>query len=193
MLEPLRPQHRDGLLAAAQPAEIWDWLPSLAGQDSFDGWLAQSLELQASGAVGAFATLSRENGAVLGSTRYMNLRPEHRGLEIGWTWLTPSAWRTGANVEAKLLMLRHAFATLDCVRVEFKTDARNKRSRAALSALPAKYEGTLRRHMDMPGIGVRDSAYYSVIAEEWPDVEASLAVRLERTALERAASLQRLP
>jgi len=99
-------------------------------------------------------------------------------VEIGWTWLNPSAWRSGANVEAKLLMMRHAFETLGCVRVEFKTDARNERSRAALAALPARFEGILRNHMIVPDVGRRDSAYYSVIDSEWPEVRANLERRL---------------
>src|SRR4030081_410774 len=116
--------------------------------------------------------------APIGSTRYLNVREAHGGLEIGWTWLSPAMWRTGANVEAKLLMLGHAFERLRCRRVEFKTDARNERSRAALAALPAKFEGIMRKHMLMPGVGVRDSAYYSVIEEEWPQVRANLERRL---------------
>ncbi len=102
-------------------------------------------------------------------------------VEIGWTWLHPRAWRTGANVEAKLLMMRHAFETLGCVRVEFKTDARNERSRAALAALPARFEGILRNHMIVPDVGQRDSAYYSVIPSEWPAVRSNLERRLGRT------------
>lgn len=100
--------------------------------------------------------------------------------EIGWTWLNPKAWRAGINVEAKLLMFGYAFETLDCVRVELKTDARNERSRAAMAALPAQFEGILRKHMIVPDVGVRDSAYYSVIDEEWPAVRANLERRLGR-------------
>lgn len=99
-------------------------------------------------------------------------------MEIGWTWLTPSAWGGGANVEAKLLMLGHAFEALGCQRVELKTDARNERSRAALAALPAQFEGIMRKHMIVPEIGVRDSAYFSVIDDEWPEVRENLRRRL---------------
>ena len=126
---------------------------------------------------GPFATLDATSGRALGSTRYLAIRPEHRGLEIGWTWLARPAWRTGANIEAKLLMLEHAFERLDCLRVEFKTDARNERSRAALGALPAHFEGIHRHHMIQP-YGIRDSAYFSVIAGEWPAVRENLARRL---------------
>jgi RimJ/RimL family protein N-acetyltransferase len=103
-----------------------------------------------------FVTIQREGGAVLGSTRYMTLRPEHRGVEIGNTWLAQSAWSTGTNVEAKLLMLEHAFERVGAMRVEFKTDARNVESRRALEALPATFEGILRKHM-LIHAGIRDS------------------------------------
>ncbi len=117
---------------------------------------------------------------LIGSSRYLNVRRPDRVVEVGWTWLTPSAWRTGANVEAKLLMLGHAFETLGCVRVEFKTDSRNERSRAAIAALPAQFEGVMRNHMIVPDVGRRDSAYYSVIDAEWPQVRANLERRLAR-------------
>ena len=116
----------------------------------------------------------------MGSTRYLNLRPEHRGLEIGWTWISPSAWSTGANVEAKLLMLEHAFERLGCMRVEFQTNARNERSRNALEALPARFEGVFRKHKIVRGGEIRDTAYYSIVDDEWPEVEANLRRRLAR-------------
>jgi RimJ/RimL family protein N-acetyltransferase len=131
------------------------------------------------GTEGAFATIDADTGQPIGSTRYLALRPEHRSLEIGWTWLAPACWRTGANVEAKLLMLWHAFEDLGCLRVEFKTDARNDRSRAALAALPAQFEGVFRKHMLVRGGERRDSAYYSIIDEEWPEVRENLERRLD--------------
>ena len=140
-----------------------------------------------------FATIDRASGRPIGSTRYLNLREEHRGLEIGWTWLTPSRWRTGANVEAKLLMLEHAFGALGCMRVELKTDARNERSRAAMAALPARFEGIFRKHMLMPGVGVRDSAYYSVIDDDWPEVRANLERRLAAALANDASALPTRP
>ena len=180
-LEPLTEEHADGLWEAAQAPEIWEWLAHIGSErDYFDRWLAMSLESAGAGTEGPFATRLRSSGALVGSSRYLNVRPDDRVVEIGWTWLNPSAWRTGANLEAKLLMLGHAFETLDCVRVEFKTDARNERSRAALSAIPAQFEGILRNHMIVPDVGQRDSAYYSVIAEEWPAVRESLRGRLQR-------------
>jgi RimJ/RimL family protein N-acetyltransferase len=179
VLEPLEARHEEGLLAAAQHPEIWEWLAPVGGsRESFSAWFAASLAESEAGREGVFATIDRASGRPIGSTRYLSLREVHLGLEIGWTWLEPSMWRTGANVEAKLLMLAHAFETLGCMRVELKTDARNERSRAAMAALPAQFEGIFRKHMLVPGVGVRDSAYYSVIDDEWPAVRANLERRL---------------
>jgi N-acetyltransferase len=186
VLEPLAAHHEDGLFAAAQHAEIWTWLAPIAeSREYFSAWFAASLAESEAGREGVFATIDRASGEPIGSTRYLNLRQEHRGLEIGWTWLTPAMWRTGANVEAKLLMLEHAFGALGCMRVELKTDARNERSRAAMAALPAQFEGIARKHMSMPGVGVRDSAYYSVTDDDWPEVRANLERRLAASLAKR--------
>jgi RimJ/RimL family protein N-acetyltransferase len=175
----LEARHEEGLFVAAQHPEIWKWLAPIGeSREFFSAWLAASLAESRAGREGVFATIDRASGQPVGSTRYLNVREAHRGVEIGWTWLSPSMWRTGANVEAKLLTMEHAFERLGCMRVEFKTDARNERSRAALAALPAQFEGILRKHMLMPGVGVRDSAYYSVTDEEWPEVRANLEGRL---------------
>ncbi len=180
VLEPLGEEHVEELWEAAQAPEIWAWLADLNRRDRFERWLELTFEAQRSGKEGPFATRDRRSGKVVGSSRYLNVRPADRVVEIGWTWLAPSTWRRGANVEAKLLMLRHAFETLGCVRVEFKTDARNERSRAALAAIPAQFEGILRNHMIVPDVGQRDSAYFSVIDSEWPTVESNLERRLQR-------------
>jgi RimJ/RimL family protein N-acetyltransferase len=128
-----------------------------------------------------FATLSAERARADRSTRYLALRPEH-AAGIGWTWLTRTAWDTSANVEAKLLLLEHAFERLDCMRVEFKTDASNERSRRALAALPAEFEGIFRKHM-LAGNDrdrLRDSAWYAIVDDDWPAVKANLERRLGR-------------
>jgi RimJ/RimL family protein N-acetyltransferase len=179
-LEPLEMRHEEGLYEAARDERVWRWLPEYAARDRdmFRRWLEMAVTDREAGRDAGFATVEVRTGWPVGSTRYLALRPEHRGLEIGWTWLAPSAWGTGANIEAKLLMLRHAFEALGCMRVEFKTDARNERSRGALEALPARFEGIFRKHMLVRGGTLRDSAYYSIIDDEWPDVEANLLRRL---------------
>jgi len=180
VLEPFGDEHVEELWDAAQAPEIWAWLAHLNERASFEKWIELSRDAAQSGREGPFVTREVSSGRVVGSSRYLNVRPADRVVEIGWTWLNPSAWRSGANLEAKLLMMSHAFEALGCVRVEFKTDARNERSRAALAALPAKFEGVLRNHMSLPDVGLRDSAYYSVIDSEWPEVKANLEMRLAR-------------
>ncbi len=179
VLEPLRRDHAEELWEAAQAPEIWAWLAHLGeSRELFGRWLALSFEAADEGREGTFVTREIASGRVVGSSRFLNVRPADRVVEIGWTWLHPSAWGSGANVETKLLMMGHAFETLECVRVEFKTDARNERSRAALTALPARFEGILRNHMIVPDVGLRDSAYFSVIDSEWPEVRSNLERRL---------------
>jgi N-acetyltransferase len=179
VLEPLEAHHEEGLWAACQDPRTRTWtIPRGKSPRHFQAWFATTLAACESGEECAFATLDRATGRVIGGTGYHALREAHRGLEIGGTWLEPSAWGTGANVEAKLLMLEHAFERLGCMRVEFKTDARNERSRAALEAMPAQFEGIFRKHMIIEDVGVRDSAFYSVTDLEWPDVRANLRQRL---------------
>lgn len=189
VLEPLAPRHEEGLWAASQHPEIWTWtFPRGKSPEHFQAWFQATLAACEASEECAFATLDASTGRPIGSTGYHALREMHRGLEIGGTWLEPSAWQTGANIEAKLLMLEHAFERLSCMRVEFKTDSRNERSRAALAALPARFEGIFRQHMIIEDVGVRDSAYYSVIAEEWPQVRANLERRLLAGDRSRAQS-----
>lgn len=168
-LEPLTGEHVAGLKDAGADPAIWRWMVV----DNVDDWLSYSLVEE-----GRVAYTTLVDGVPTGSTSYLALAPEHRRLEIGATWLAPSAWRTGANVEAKLLMLRRAFEELGCLRVEFKTDAENERTRRALEALPAQFEGIHRKHMLVRSAERRDSAWYSVIDDEWPAVRANLERRL---------------
>lgn len=183
VVEPLAAEHEEGLFAAGQDPGVWRYLTAFPygaqTREHFVRWMEQALAESAAGREGAFAIIDRQSGTPIGSTRYLALRPEHRGLEIGWTWFGRPWWRSGANVECKLLLLRRAFETLGCERVELKTDARNTRSRAAMEALPAQFEGIHRRHMKIPD-GWRDTAWYSVIALEWPTVRAALRGRLAR-------------
>ncbi len=187
-LEPLAPGHERGLFAAAGGEGIWRWMPHDASEsrETFHDWFEDALARSEAGTEAAFATLGARSGEPVGSTRYLALRPEHRGLEIGWTWLASSRWGTGANIEAKLLMLEHAFERLGCLRVEFKTDARNDRSRGALAALPARFEGVFRKHMLVRGGERRDSAYYSIVDDEWPEVKGNLRRRLDAVRGEEA-------
>ena len=124
--------------------------------------------------------MEKATGRVVGSSRFATLRPEHRGAEIGWTWVIRELWGSGVNIEAKLLMLEHGFETLGLERIEFKTEATNERSRAALAALPARFEGVFRHHLWVRDGEWRDSAYFSVLEEEWADVRANLERRLAR-------------
>jgi len=179
VLEPVEAGHEAALREAAEDPVIWRWM-QLDGstRDGFDRWFAHALAENEAGRELPFVTVDRASGRPIGSTRFLTLRPEHRGAEIGNTWLTPSMWSSGANIEAKLLMLEHAFKRCGAMRIEFKTDARNVESRRALEALPAAFEGVFRKHM-LIHVGVRDSAYYAITDEEWPAVKANLERRLQ--------------
>jgi RimJ/RimL family protein N-acetyltransferase len=184
VLEPVEPRHEEALWEAAQDAEVWRLTSADVGRDrrQFDPWWEQLRRAFAAGAEIPFATVDGDSGRVVGSTRYLTLRPEHRGVEIGHTWLRSELWRSGVNVEAKLLMLEHAFERCGCMRVEFKTDARNDRSRRAMEALPARFEGVFRKHMLVRDGEVRDSAFYAIVDDDWPDVRANLERRLASRA-----------
>jgi RimJ/RimL family protein N-acetyltransferase len=177
-LEPLSEEHEEGLWLASRDARTWRWLSvsQPTTREAWSSWMRQALDAAASGTEIPFATSM--NGDVVGSTRFLALKPEQRTIEIGWTWLSPIVWGTGANVEAKLLQLEYAFDALGCRRVEFKTDALNERSRFALEALGATFEGVHRKHMLVRGGENRDSAWYSVLDDEWPAVRAHLERRL---------------
>jgi len=178
VLEPLSDAHEDGLWAASRAPETWRWLSVLQPETraEFRAYLDHALASAADGSEIPFATLL--DGRVVGSTRYLALAPEFRRLEIGWTWLHPSVWGSGVNAEAKLLQLGDAFDRLRCRRVELKTDALNERSRAAMAALPAEFEGVFRKHMLVRGEENRDSAWYAVVDDDWPAVRSNLERRL---------------
>lgn len=146
------------------------------------GLVDAALAAQAAGTEVPFVTIEQATGRVVGSSRYLALAPAHLRIEIGWTWIDPEMQRTAVNTEAKLLGLGHAFDTLGLRRVEFKTDALNEQSRAAILGIGAQFEGIFRKHMVMASGRARDSAYYSVIDTEWPDVRAHLQARLARHA-----------
>lgn len=178
-LEPLHQSHAQGLYNRGREAADWAFMPRACFVDLADTrqWIDEALE--SAGQV-SFAIVQTHKDKVLGSTRYLNIRPEHRSVEIGWTWLGQESQRTGVNTQVKRLLLKHAFERLGCVRVEFKTDARNLRSQAALARIGAVKEGTLRNHMIVQNDFLRDSVYFSVIAREWPQVEKRLDALLHR-------------
>jgi RimJ/RimL family protein N-acetyltransferase len=180
-LEPLAGGHLDDLAAVGLDPEIWTWtIARPAVRDDLGRWLDSALAGAAAGAELPFATVDLASGRAIGSTRFLSIVPEHRRLEVGWTWVGRAFQRTGANREAKLLQLTHAFEDLGANRVEFKTDSRNEASRAALLGIGATYEGIFRNHIVMPDGPLRHSAYYSVIVEEWPAVKAHLEALLDR-------------
>ena len=152
----------------------------MSSREDLAGFIDAALAGQAAGREQAFATIERSSGRVVGSTRYLNIEPAHRRLEIGYTWLAPAWQKTAINSDAKLLMLDHAFGELGANRVEFKTDARNEPSRNALLGIGATFEGIFRRHMIVQQGQLRDSAYFSIIVDEWPSVRKHLALRVER-------------
>ena len=181
-LEPLALEHVGALAEVGIDPVLWRHVPTqVASAADMRAYVETALAEQARGVSLPFAIVERAGGRVIGSTRYGNIVPEHRRLEIGWTWLTPSAQRTGANTGAKLLLLTHAFETLGANRVELKTDALNAQSRAAILRIGAKEEGTFRQHMVIADTGrIRDTVYFSIIRAEWPAVKANLEARLKR-------------
>jgi N-acetyltransferase len=182
-LEPLSLDHLDALLEAAADPAIWRYMPAnCSARDEMRNAIETALEWQRAGTALPFATVDRRSGKAIGSTRYMNIVPEHKRLEIGWTWIAPAWQRSAINTEAKYLMIRHAFESLGCNRVELKTSALNAKSRAAILRIGAKEEGTLRSHMVNPDGSLRDTVYFSVIAPEWPEVKARLEAMMERGA-----------
>ncbi|HVL54219.1 MAG TPA: GNAT family protein [Vitreimonas sp.] len=178
-LEPMSLDHLDPLAQVAFDETLWRWTPDrLMDHDALRGWMTRAIASRAAGTELPFVTVVRRSGRAIGSSRFLNMELAHRRLEIGWTWIAPAWQRSGANREAKLLMLGHAFERLGCQRVEFKTDARNEASRAALLAIGATFEGIFRKHMVMPTGRIRDSAYYSITDDEWPAVRTALAASL---------------
>jgi RimJ/RimL family protein N-acetyltransferase len=176
-LEPLGEQHVDDLVVAADEDDIWTWMPiRLKTADDIRSWMASAHADQAKGTALPFAIIDRATGKAVGSTRYMDIQPANRGLEIGWTWLAKQVRRTLVNTECKYLLLCHAFDVQGAIRVQLKTNARNERSRTAILRIGALYEGILRQQMILPDGSYRDSAYYSIIDSEWPE----LKTRLER-------------
>ncbi|MGH9970807.1 MAG: GNAT family N-acetyltransferase [Pyrinomonadaceae bacterium] len=174
-LEPLSLAHLEQLCEVGLEPDLWRWTTTqLNNRDDMTAYVDTALREQQRGTALPFVTILKETGRVVGSTRFGNIDLDNRHLEIGWTWVGVPWQRTAVNPEAKYLMLRHAFETLSCIRVEFKTDSLNERSRRALLRIGAREEGTHRNHMIVHDGRYRHSVFYSVIDSEWPDVKAKL-------------------
>lgn len=178
-LEPLTLDHVPALCAVGLDPELWRWTVShVETEADMRMYVERALRLQSEGQALPFATRDLASGRIVGSTRFGSISRLHRRVEIGWTWIGRTWQRTALNTEAKYLMLRHAFEEAGCIRVEFKTDTRNEKSRAALLRIGAREEGVLRHHIITERGRVRDTLYFSILAEEWPAVRTALAKRL---------------
>ena len=174
-LEPLTLDHLDGLSGVAYDPELWRLTVSgVATRADLEAYVNEALSDQQAGTALPFVTVLKATNQAIGSTRFGNAVPAHRRVEIGWTWIGRPWQRSGANREAKYLMLRHAFEQWECLRVEFKTSALNQRSRNALLGIGAVEEGILRHHMINANGSLRDSVYFSILSEEWPAVRRRL-------------------
>jgi len=178
-LEPLSLDHVEGLARAGLDPELWRWIPTpVRTAAGMRVYVEIALGERTRGVSLPFAIIDRPSGETIGSTRYGNIVPAHHRLEIGWTWYTAAHQRTAANTEAKLLLLTHAFEALGAMRVEFKTDALNVKSRTALARIGAVEEGTFRKHVRAASGRIRDTVYFSIIDTEWPTVKARLTGKL---------------
>lgn len=178
-LEPLSPAHHAQLCKIGLDEELWRWVVQpVRTPEEMRAYIEEALQAQAAGTALPFATVEKASGRAIGSTRFGNIDRVNRHVEIGWTWLGLKWQRTAANTEAKYLMLRHAFETWRCLRVEFKTDSLNEPSRQALLRIGAKEEGIFRNHMITFTGRLRHSVYYSIIDSEWPKLKTHLEKKL---------------
>jgi len=183
-LEPIRHEHASEFWESAKDdlEDIFRWIPySMKTRQDFEKLIDKAFDEQERGDSVVFATVAQKSGLAIGSTRFMNIDRANRRVEIGSTWIAPAWQRTGVNTEAKYLMLRHAFEVWKCMRVELKTDALNQKSRNAILRIGAKEEGTLRRHLITWTGRVRDTVYFSILDNEWPEVKAKLEAMRARS------------
>ncbi len=175
-LEPLSEAHIPGLTLAGGDPSIWRFMlyGEVTSEEKMADWVLEMLSRKAAGTDQPFTVIHLASGKIAGATRYLEIRPAHRGLEIGGTWYGKEFQRTAVNTETKYLLLRHAFETLGCIRVQLKTDLRNERSQKAIERLGAVREGVLRNHMLLEGGLIRHSVYYSILDSEWPAVKTRL-------------------
>jgi N-acetyltransferase len=179
-LEPLGPQHEEGIRHAVCDGELWKlFFTTVPKPDDVPRYIADLLALREKGSAFAFAVRDNASGRIIGGTRYLNIDAANRRLEIGGTWYAKSVQRSGINTECKLMLLAHAFEQLECIAVEFRTDLFNKRSQAAIERLGAKRDGLLRNHMIMADGRIRDTVVYSIIRSEWAGVKTNLQFKLE--------------
>ncbi|TMV45150.1 GNAT family N-acetyltransferase [Paenibacillus mesophilus] len=183
-LVPLKQEHAEALYETARGQSVWSYIPvRLESPEHMQSIVSDAVAAAELGAEMPYTIMDNRDNRVLGSTRLFDLSDDHRSVEIGWTWLTPSVWRTRVNTECKLLLLTHAFESMGAIRVQLKTDSRNVRSREAIERIGGVFEGVLRSHRIMPDGYLRDSVYYSILEKEWPDVkrrlETMLAARTE--------------
>ncbi len=180
-LVPYSHEHIPQLVEAMGDGSLFCWMPvpPPTTPELMRAFMGKALDAQARGEEVAFTVIDRSTGRAVGSTRYLDIRHADKGLEIGWTWLGATAQRTSINTECKYLLLRHAFEELGAIRVQLKTDARNARSRAAIGRIGARFEGILRRQRILHDLHIRDTVYYSVLAEEWGFVRERLESMLE--------------
>src|SRR6266849_7102110 len=178
-LVPLALEHAGGLAEVGLDDDLWKWIPTpVRTPEEMSAYVHAALQEQATGSALPFALIENSSGRAIGSTRYANIEPAHHRLEIGWTWVARPWQRTAINTEAKYLLLRHAFETLECMRVELKTDSLNDRSRAAILRIGAREEGIFRNHMITASGRVRHTVYFSIVDTEWPEVKKRLEMRL---------------
>jgi RimJ/RimL family protein N-acetyltransferase len=179
-LEPLRLEHAEDLFAASRDEELWAYLPTdwPTTPDEMRAWIAQALEVQSKGQRVPFAVVDASSDRAIGSTSYLDISEPDRHVEIGWTWYGREHWRTSVNTECKYLLLRHAFETLGCIRVQLRTDLRNERSQRAIERIGGVREGTLRHLQIIRGGHLRSVVFYSLLAAEWPARKAWFEERL---------------
>ena len=181
-LEPLSLAHHAALCEAGLDEDLWRWIAApVRTPEEMRAYIETALSEQAAGRALPFATIERASGRAIGSTRYGNIDRPNRRVEVGWTWIARPWQRTAVNSEAKYLMLRHAFETLGCIRVELKTDSLNQRSRKAILRIGAQEEGTFRNHMITASGRIRHTVYYSIVDSEWPAVKVSLEKKLRNS------------
>jgi RimJ/RimL family protein N-acetyltransferase len=180
-LEPFTAEHLPELAQVAFEPSIWHWTRSrITNGEEFKAWVEEALALVGAETAVVWATRSKLDGKIAGSTRLFDISQHHRTMELGGTWLHPNYHRTGINVEAKYLQLTHAFERMKARRVAFKTHHQNFASQRAIAALGAKLEGTFRNHIIMPDGSTRHSVWYSIIREDWPAAKAHLEARIQR-------------